>query len=166
MQEPANAAGILGAQGSEQTGNKLTVMFPCGAGEGEYYRAELEVRRDIGALKVSELRHIVVRFAQAAKEKAGLDLQYDADRAFSLALYDEREPEPEDTTQQMHFIYEGGRLLMSEDRTMSSIKKELAWPDLEDLRFICSFDELTLKLMIIFEEGEEKEKGGGKGKGK
>ena len=137
MQETANAAGILGAQGSEQTGNKLTLMFPAGAGEGEFYRAELGVRRDIGALEVSELRDLVVRFAQTAKEKAGLDLQYPAGRALSLVLYDERAIY---ATQRMHFIYDGGRHLMSEDRTMSSIKKELVWPDLEDLRFICSFD--------------------------
>ena len=134
MQEPANAAGILGAQGSEQTGNKLTLMFPAGAGEGDFYRLELRVRR-VKSLKVSELRDLVVRFAQTAKEKAGLDLQYPADRALSLAIYDE------EATQRMHFIYDGGCPRMSEDRTMSSIKKELMWPDLEDLRFICSFDE-------------------------
>ena len=118
MQETANAAGILGAQGSEQTGNKtsLTLMFPAGAGEGEFYRLELRARR-VKSLKVSELRALVVRFAQTAKEKAGLDLQYPADRAFSLAIYDE------EATQRMHFIYDGGRPRMSEDRTMSSIKR-------------------------------------------
>ena len=136
MQETANAAGLLGAQGSEQTGNKLTFMFAAGAGGGDFYRLVLRVPR-VKSLKVSELRDLVVRFAQTAKEKAGLDLQYPADRAFSLAIYDE------EATPQQHFIYIGGRPSpgMSEDRTMSSIKKELMWPDLEDLRFICSFDE-------------------------
>ena len=144
MQETANAAGILGAQGSEQTGNKLTFMFAAGAGGGDFYRLVLRVPR-VKSLKVSELRDFVVRFAQTAKGKAGLDLyhhprtvsspdQYPADRAFSLAIYDE------EATQRMHFIYDGGCPRMSEDRTMSSIKKELMWPDLEDLRFICSFD--------------------------
>ena len=138
MQETANAAG--------DGKTSLTLMFPAGAGEGDFYRLELRVPR-VKSLKVSELRDFVVRFAQTAKGKAGLDLyhhprpvsssdQYPADRAFSLAIYDE------EATQRLHFIYAGGRPSqgMSEDRTMSSIKKELMWPDLEDLRFICSFD--------------------------